>query len=838
MKQQRVWQGVLLLVVATAAAALLWSALIPSLRAINAPFPGFFVHENLTVGPYFLPGWSGQKAGIQSLDRVVALNGSTLKGRADLYALVKSAPAGTPFQYTVIRSHSSIEVTIPSMRFAFGDWFLIFGVYILMGVAFLVIGAAPYYYRASSPAAVPLCFMVIAVFVWFETTFDFVTAGALPRELRIFGLTLTPSAAIHLAWLLTSGEPLRRRHPVALASLYGIALAIGALTSVTFFGPLDWWVGFFRAGYVYTCIGALSFLLIIGYALRGPLTALERSRLRVMFVGALFGFLIPTVATVLTSSFHWSIPYNLALVPTICFPLSVAYALLKYSLFDLGNTLKIALSRFALTVALLAIYAIVVDLVGPWAGIFGSDPLVPLLFSILVVLVFNPLLRRIEAVVDRYVYSLDYDPVLVQNQISLFLRSLAASPALAQGFTSKLAHAAGLESVTLAYQPKAAPELLLAAGRGGGVGTAEASAMCTLLATLPIDCAGAIARSELTAHPRFDYDRQRWLQNFNSLSAELVIPLVFEKQIRGFVALGRKVSKKEYHGEDLRLFSALTDQVALSLENARLYDESVQAFRRAEAANQKLLEMDRIKKHFVANICHEIRTPVSTIIGYGEILADRNFKGDSQAILERLVNNGQELSSLMDNLMNFSRIEEDGASAHLETVKLREVLAGVKIMTERLVRERPIRVDFRMDARIETIETDAQKLQQILVELATNAVKFTAKGRIDLSARSTRGAGDEFIEIAIADSGVGIRQEDQALVFEDFRQLDGSSSRHYGGTGVGLGLCKKLAAALGGKISLASEPNVGSTFSLWLPLKPPPLELPRTHSGALLHALN
>jgi signal transduction histidine kinase len=143
-----------------------------------------------------------------------------------------------------------------------------------------------------------------------------------------------------------------------------------------------------------------------------------------------------------------------------------------------------------------------------------------------------------------------------------------------------------------------------------------------------------------------------------------------------------------------------------------------------------------------------------------------------------------------------------------------------------------------VDAALETMETDAQKLQQILVELVTNAVKFTAKGHIDLSARSARTADEEFIEIALADSGVGIRQEDQALIFEDFRQLDGSSSRHYGGTGVGLGLCKKLAAALGGRISLTSEPGVGSMFSLALPLKAPPLELPRTHSAALLHALN
>lgn len=838
MHQQVRQQWGLLAIIGVAAVVLIGGALAASLRSINSPFPGFFIHDNLTVGPYFLPGWSGQQAGLRSLDRVMAVNGHALARRSDFYTLVQQAPAGTLMHYRLMRDNHATELTIPSMRFAFSDWFLIFGVYVVMGLAFLVIGVAPYYYRASSPAALPLCFMVIAVFVWFEATFDFMTIGALPKELRIFGLTLTPSAALHLAWLLTSGKPLWQSHRAALVTLYGIGLALGAATSLTFYGPLDVWVALFRAGYLYTFIGAVGFLVIVGFALRGPLADLERSRLRVMFVGALLGFLLPTLATVLTSSFRLPIPYNLALVPTVCFPLSVAYALLKYSLFDLGNALKIAVSRIALTVLLLAIYALVVELLGPWAGMFNNDPLAPLLFSILVVLTFNPLLRRIEAVVDRYVYRLDYDPVWVQNQTSLFLRSLAPAPALAQGFSEKLAAWVGLESVTLAYQPKSSEEYLVAPERAAAAINANAAALRGLLGNQLSELSGAVSRGEVVAHPRFQAERERWLVIFAALAGEILVPLVFENELRGFVAFGPKRSKKEYNAEDLRLLTTLTDQLALSLENGRLYDESVQAYQKAEAAKQKLIEMDRIKKHFVANICHEIRTPVSTIIGYGEILADRNFTGDTRAILDRLANNGRELSSLMDNLMNFSRMESGSATAHLELIKLHEILAGLKMMTQRLIRERPIQVNVKIESPIETIESDGHKLQQILVELVTNALKFTEKGAIGLALRSVREASDDFLEIAVADTGVGIKKEDQDLIFEDFRQLDGSSSRHYGGTGVGLGLCKNLAAALGGKIRLSSELGVGSVFSLLLPLQPPPLTLPRTHASALLQALN
>jgi signal transduction histidine kinase len=234
--------------------------------------------------------------------------------------------------------------------------------------------------------------------------------------------------------------------------------------------------------------------------------------------------------------------------------------------------------------------------------------------------------------------------------------------------------------------------------------------------------------------------------------------------------------------------------------------------------------MDRVKKQFVANICHELRTPVSTIIGYAEVLLlDPHLEGEARRVLDRLVNNGQELADLMDNLMNFSRMETEPSIAQFEVVKLKEILLGLEMMTQRLIRERPIQFGINMESTIETIESDAQKLQQILVQLLTNALKFTERGRIDLTIQLVNEGAEDFVKITVADTGIGIKREDQEVIFEDFRQLDGSSSRNYGGTGLGLGLCKKLAAALGGTIQVSSEVGVGSVFSLLLPVKGPPV---------------
>ena len=818
-----------LTVIGILALALVSYTVASAAKWIHSPFPGFFLYDNLTVGPYSLPGWTGAAAGLKPLDQIVTVDGRALKHRAEVYDLVKSRSIGTDFHYRAVRDGRPVEFTVSSMELSFHQWFLSFGLFLVVGVAFLIIGAAPYYSYASSPAALPLCGLGITVFIWFGTIFDYVTVGNLPKELRFFALTLTPSTAIHMALILRSGTGLRRRCPFSLCFIYGAGLLIAALDTVTFFGPVGYWIYAFRFGYVYLCIGAVSFLVILALTLRQAPADLERSRLRVMLVGAILGFLLPTLCAVLTSSFQWSIPYNLALVPTVFFPLSVAYALLKYSLFDLGNAFKLALSRIALTAFLLAIYAVVAFLIVPWAGFYDNDPLVPLFFSVAIVLVFNPLLRRIENGVNRYIYRQDYDPAQVQYNVSLFLRSLSIASLLAKGFLNRLTAQMGIQTAALVYRPQGSTENLTATCN---LETEDLLATAEMALALGKKSAAnayhAISKSEAGSNPAFHETKHDLLRIFDRLRAEILIPVVFEREVRGFVSFGQKGCGREYSADDLRLLATLTDQLALSLENGKLYedaersrDEYLRLYREAELAKQRLVEVDRLKKNFVANICHELRTPVSTIIGYCDVLLDCGTHGDARDVLERLARNGQDLSQLMDNLLDFSRIEAGGVLMELEMIKLKEILQALELMGRRIIRERPIDFRVHIDAAIDTVQTDPRKLQQILINLLTNAIKFTHRGAIDVTVKAEAEQG--LLEIAVADTGIGIKPEDQEVIFEDFRQLDGSSTRQYGGTGVGLGVCRKLAASLGGRIRVASEVGVGSVFSLLLPLNARPM---------------
>ena len=800
---------------------LVGQTLVASGRWMGVSFPGFFVYHNLTVGPYFVPGWGGVEAGLEPLDRVVLVDGRAVRDRRQLYERVGSLPAGSKIDYRVLRGGRLHDLTITSKVLGVRDWLLSFGIYVAIGLSFLVIGVAPYLYRASSPVALPLCFMVFAVFLWFQTTFDFMTDGWLPKELRILALCLTPSAAIHLALLLRQNNIYSTPYRLVVASVYLVGAAIAALNSAVYFGPVEVWRLLFHAAYAYVFIGALGFLIITADAVRRTDSALERSRLRVILIGAIAGFLIPASTAVMAGPLQLSIPFNMALVPTVFFPVSVAYALLKYSLFDLGKVFKVALCRVALTAALIAIYAVVAFVLAPWTGESAKDPLVLLLFSILVVVLFNPLLRGLERAVDRYVYRQEYDPAQVQTEVSMFLRRLDNAAALAQGFLERVACSLGIGVATVFYRSKDDRQWLSASTFSPVENPfLDVSADSELSKVWSGSVYRGLSRSEVTANPEFGGRRERLLRVFHRLGAELLLPLVYEREVRGLACFGVKRTGVEYSAADHRLLETLTEQLSLSLENGRLYQEAVDARQQAEVKNRRLIEMDRVKKDFVANICHELRTPVSTIIGFAEVLRDANFQGDPRDLLDRLVSNGEELCALMDNLMNYSRMETDGRASQFEIVKLKEVLAGLEMMTQRLIRARPIEFGVHIEPAIDTIESDAQKLQQILLQLLTNAIKFTEKGRIDLSIRRRRAHDGEILEIAVADTGIGIKPEDHELIFDDFRQLDGSSTRHYGGTGLGLGLCRKLAAALGGEIQVASEVGVGSVFSLLLPLRP------------------
>jgi signal transduction histidine kinase len=252
---------------------------------------------------------------------------------------------------------------------------------------------------------------------------------------------------------------------------------------------------------------------------------------------------------------------------------------------------------------------------------------------------------------------------------------------------------------------------------------------------------------------------------------------------------------------------------ALAAALNRMSKELGEFHRAREAAN-------RNKSEFLANMSHELRTPLNAIIGFSEALIERMFGdlNDKQAdYLKDIHSSGQHLLSLINDILDLSKIE--AGRMELEVTEFDVGAALSNAMT--LLRERALRHSIALslvaDPQLGTIRADERKFKQVLLNLLTNAVKFTPEGgRVDVHARMTDGG----LEVAVIDTGIGIAKEDQQAVFEEFRQVGLAGSSKQEGTGLGLALAKRFIELHGGRISLESAPGAGSTFTFLLPSQP------------------
>ncbi len=236
----------------------------------------------------------------------------------------------------------------------------------------------------------------------------------------------------------------------------------------------------------------------------------------------------------------------------------------------------------------------------------------------------------------------------------------------------------------------------------------------------------------------------------------------------------------------------------------------------------QLREVNRLKSEFLANVSHELRTPLNAIMGYSELIHDQIYgpiSGDAQDAIAGVLASSSNLLRLINQILDLSRIEAGRMDVYFEKLDLHTLVSAVIREAEAMGRDRPYKVQLHCAPDMQ-VHTDAVKLQQILTNLLANAIKFTPQGTVIVDVRGGEGA-DDSIYIAVKDTGIGIRSEHLELIFEEFRQVDGSSTRRYGGTGLGLAIARRLGEMLGATLTVESTYGIGSTFTIRLPRTPP-----------------
>jgi len=290
----------------------------------------------------------------------------------------------------------------------------------------------------------------------------------------------------------------------------------------------------------------------------------------------------------------------------------------------------------------------------------------------------------------------------------------------------------------------------------------------------------------------------------------MAVPLMRDDHLLGGLVVYRKTAG-DFDAPLINLLKTFATQSALAIQNARL-------FREIEVKSRELEAASRHKSEFLANMSHELRTPLNAIIGFSEVLSERMFGeiNEKQAeYIDDILHSGQHLLSLINDILDLSKIEAGRMELELSEFDLPSTIENTLTLVRERAMRRGIELGRIVDERLGIIRADERKVKQVLLNLLSNALKFTPEGgKITVSA----GVQDGVAEISVADTGVGIEPEYQETVFEEFRQV-GTASKKVEGTGLGLAISRKFIELHGGKIWVRSQIGSGSTFAFTLPLR-------------------
>jgi len=328
----------------------------------------------------------------------------------------------------------------------------------------------------------------------------------------------------------------------------------------------------------------------------------------------------------------------------------------------------------------------------------------------------------------------------------------------------------------------------------GGIHHVIRTGRAASMSSIPPALLDAVAR---------DDEHRRIIRELN-LHSYMCVPLLVQDKAFGAITFVSAESGREYGEEDLRLAQELASRASLAVENSRAY--------------ARLTEVSRLKDEFLATLSHELRTPLNAVLGYARMLRMGTLGAEKiRPALDVLERNATALKKIIEDVLDVSRIVSGRMRLNVEVVDLPSILHEATASSLPAAAAKGVRMQTVIDALDTRVSGDPHRLQQVIWNLVSNAIKFTPSGG-EVQLRLSR--TDFAIEIAVSDTGIGIASDFLPFVFEPFRQADARFSREHGGLGLGLGIAKQLTELHGGTIAARSDgPGRGSTFVVTLPLK-------------------
>ncbi|MGH2568038.1 MAG: ATP-binding response regulator, partial [Bacteroidota bacterium] len=302
--------------------------------------------------------------------------------------------------------------------------------------------------------------------------------------------------------------------------------------------------------------------------------------------------------------------------------------------------------------------------------------------------------------------------------------------------------------------------------------------------------------------------------------AVIAVPVLFQDKLLGVIVLG---STKQYRELEKEIINNSVPQIGVAVANAMNHEQtrklSLEIAKRNEELSSKNTEVEkayRVKSDFLSSMSHELRTPLNSIIGFSSVLLGQSgdpLTADQRMAIEKVLKNGKHLLELINDILDLSKLESGRMTVSVESDEVASVVSNCLMLTESLFKQKKLTVKDQIEPNLPMLSTDIVKVRQILMNLLSNAAKFTEQGEVAITVTNK----DGLVSFAVKDQGIGIKKEHYDIVFEEFRQIEGGDTRKYKGTGLGLPISRRLARMLGGDLTVESEYGKGSTFILNIP---------------------
>jgi len=572
------------------ASAVLW---------INGTFAGFLVYKDTFVSVSGSGDWPGPRAGLKFGGRIVAVDDHPIQQGRDLVEKLKEKTPGTLVRYTVESDGQIDEVVVPAALFTIKDFAMVFLIPFLLGLIIYVLGFVVYVLKpntAKSWVFLIACFCLgTMILAGFENQSSYMVSS-------FFYLinALWPFTLFHLFMIFPDKKRILTRFPLLEYLIYlPAAILMLAFEIYIFVFPaifsgsgFEWFPtyrelgrinGLFRLG----CIGGMIFLIF--HAIIRPYTIMGRQRAKVIFWGVAVAFGPPVLIMTLFFFIKVNVPWNFLAFFVIFFPAAIAYSIVKHNLFDADVIIKRTVGYFIITAIVIGVYGLLTVSFNYFMGQYqvAQSQAFPILFTLGIILIFNPLRNRVQAVVDRIFFRKEYDYSGIVDKVGGAMTTMLELPQILSRLVQTFMEDMFIDtsSVMLLSPGGAQYQVSLAGGeREQDIGLVAFERETPLMGIIEAR-KRELTKYDVLEDPEYSEQSESCLKDFEALRASLIVPLVFQDEVIGSLNLGEKKSGKPYNREDIDLLRTLANQGAIAIENARLFQENLEKQRMEEELN-------------------------------------------------------------------------------------------------------------------------------------------------------------------------------------------------------------------------------------------------------------